>query len=93
MMTGAKIAAVCAVASTWGIVAETAVAPIPAANALANASAHGLLALIASLSIALAWWSMRRVFETMREFTEAMNKLSSELNHRPCIYAKRNPND
>ena len=77
-----------AAGATCAIAADAAfVSP----ETLEKASAHGLLALLACLSIALAWWSMKRVFAQMEATNAAINRLADELKARPCFYdAKKN---
>ena len=82
-MTGVKIVLLLAATSTWGIVAETT---LPSPEVLSDASAHGLLALIASMSMGLAFWSMRKTFATMEHFSDSIKGLSDELRTRPCYY-------
>lgn len=84
MMLG-RTAIVVSLISTWAMVAS-AQTVIPAPEALSEASAHGLLALIASLSIGLAWWSMRQTFRSMNDTTKAITALANELRSRPCYY-------
>jgi len=97
-MTGIKIGLAGMVVSSWGVVAQTALPLDP--GSLSDQTAHGLLAVIASLSIGLAWWSIRKAFaetkasnektlETMGKFTDSINKLSDELRSRPCYYLQK----